>query len=142
MAFKPPQTTAREAIVSANVRRLREAAGITQLELAALIAAAGHDLSEQALGNIETGRRRVRIDDLYALGAGLDVPPLSLLNPGAGRGQWYEVTFEGGVTERINADDDEVGGEWIRFRSQGHPVYLASVGRVLGVRINRDGGGS
>lgn len=142
MAFIPPQTTAREAVVAANVRRLREAAGLSQLELASLIAKAGHDLSNQALGNIETGRRRVRIDDLYALGAGLDVPPLSLLSPDARRPQGYEVAFEGDVIEQVIADQYELGDGWIRFHLQGQLVYLAAVGRVLRIRFSLDGGES
>jgi transcriptional regulator with XRE-family HTH domain len=134
---KPPAS--REVIVGANVRRLREAAGISQTELANLISKMGHDLGEQVVGNIENGRRRIRIDDLYALGQGLGVAPMSLLNPGAGNGQLYEVAFEGGITERVTADDCDFGEQWIRFRLQGQPVYVAATARVFGLRINPGG---
>lgn len=140
--YKPPQTTAREAIVAANVRRLREAAGLTQPELASLAAKAGHDLGEQVVGNIEGGRRRIRIDDLFALGDVLGVQPTSLLLPGAMAGVTYEITFEGGNAERVTADDYKVDERWIHFHLQGQLVYFAASARVLGVRIAPDGGES
>lgn len=134
------QTTSREAIVGANVRRLRDAAGISQAELASLITKSGHDFGEMAVWSIENGRRRVRIDDLFTLGHALGVEATSLLRPGAGSGALFEIVFQGAVTEQVTADEYEIDDQWIRFQRQGRPVYLAAVGRVLGVRILTDGG--
>lgn len=136
------QTTSREAIVGANVRRLREAAGLSQTELARLISKSGHDVGEQVVGNIETGRRRIRIDDLLGLGEALGVPPMNLLRPGAGPGVLFEVVFEGGVTEQVTAGEYEISEQWIHFRLQGQIVYLASAARVLGIRVRQDGDAS
>lgn len=126
----------REAVVAANVRRLREAAGISQVELATLIAKSGYDLGEMAVCNIENGKRRIRINDLFPLGEALGVDPMSLLRPGAGSGQLCVITLEGGAVEEVTADEYEIGEQWTRFLLQGQLVYF---GRVLSVRIKQVG---
>jgi len=65
--------------VRANVRRLR---GSTQYkELSEKLTRAGRPIAPLGLRRIESGERRVDVDDLMALAAVFDVPPLSLLLP-------------------------------------------------------------
>ncbi|WP_236244526.1 helix-turn-helix domain-containing protein [Streptomyces sp. CC210A] len=91
--------------VAANVKRLREARGLTLRGLSALLKQAGRPLSADALNKIENGRpvdteeekgravRRVDADDLVALAAVLEVSPSALLLPlEDGRGEDISVT--------------------------------------------------
>ena len=133
------QATSREAIVAANVRRLRETAGYSQAELAARTTTAGHSLGEMAVWGIENGKRRINVDDLTAFGAALGVTPTSLLSPDAGPGVLFVVAFHGGGSVDVTADEYDVVEGWIRFQMQGRLVYLASTRHVLGIRVHEDG---
>lgn len=130
-----------EAVVAANVRRLREAAGISQAELAARATAAGSDLGEMAVWGIEKSRRRIRVEDVYALAEVLGVTAPALLEPDAGPGPCtllYEIAFEGSVVP-VEADSHEMSDGWVRLYLRGELVYFAPPARLLGVRIRRDG---
>lgn len=79
--------------VAANVKRLREARGLTLRSLSVCLREAGRPLSADALNKIENGRssevegekarpvRRVDVDDLMALAGVFNVSPLALLLP-------------------------------------------------------------
>ncbi|MFF9687297.1 helix-turn-helix domain-containing protein [Streptomyces sp. NPDC014623] len=74
--------------VAANVKRLREARGLTLRGLSAELKERGRPLSADALNKIENGAqadgravRRVDVDDLAALSAAFGVGPLALLLP-------------------------------------------------------------
>lgn len=136
------QATSREAIVGANVRRLREAAGFSQTELAARVTATGHNFGDMAVWGIENGKRRINVDDLFALGLVLGVSPTSLLSPNAGPGVLFVVAFEGCDSVDVTADEYDFVDGWVRFQMQGRLVYLASTRNVLGVRVHEDGGES
>lgn len=82
--------------VASNVRRLREARGLSLRALSDEIQDRGWNLSADAINKIENGRdpdpdavapkqiRRVDVDDLVALAAVFDVPPATLLEaPGS-----------------------------------------------------------
>ncbi len=56
------------------IKAAREAAGLTQDELAKLI-----NLSRASIANIETGRQKVFLHQLYMLAHHLDVPVIDLL---------------------------------------------------------------
>jgi transcriptional regulator with XRE-family HTH domain len=124
-----------EAIVAANVRRLREALGISQIELARRAALGASDM---AVWGIENGKRRVTVADLCALADALGVTAAHLLTPDAGLADpaWsYDVRVDGGITETVTADDikaDEYG--LLHFFLRGERVFLTSVARVLCVR--------
>lgn len=129
-----------EAVVAANVRQLREGVGISQAELAARATAAGHDLGEMAVWGIENNRRRIRVEDLYALGGVLGVDAADLLRPDAGAApaKVCEVAFDGSL-ERVEADAVEWDETWVRFLLRGEVVYFASAAQVRGVRVRADG---
>jgi transcriptional regulator with XRE-family HTH domain len=65
--------------VAAAVATHRQRRGWDQRHLAELVTAAGRPMSASVLGKIESGARRVDVDDLAALAAALDVPPARLL---------------------------------------------------------------
>lgn len=137
----PPATTepaTPEAIVAANVRRLRKAAGLSQAGLANIVTRAGYNLGEMAIGTIESGKRRINVDDLYVLAAALGTKPERLLAPGAELGpasRQYEVRIDGGITELVTADDAEADERGLlHFYLRGERVFFTSVARVLSVR--------
>jgi transcriptional regulator with XRE-family HTH domain len=65
--------------VAAAIATHRQRRGWDQRHLAEQVTAAGRTMSASVLGKIESGARRVDVDDLVALAAALDVPPAHLL---------------------------------------------------------------
>ncbi|MER5750599.1 helix-turn-helix transcriptional regulator [Streptomyces sp. NPDC002088] len=128
-----------EATVSANVRRLRKNLGLSQTALAERVTKAGVPLGDMATWSIENGKRRINVDDLYALAEALQTTPRELLSAqprSLGGVQVFEVRFDGGTVERVAADrveTDERG--WLNFYEQEQRVFFASVARVLCVRV-------
>lgn len=66
----------------ANLRRLREAKNLGYIKLARMLEEIGRPIPELGLRRIESGDRRVDVDDLVALAVVLGVSPASLLLPG------------------------------------------------------------
>lgn len=68
----------------------------------------GHPISNDGLSKIETGKRKVDVDDLVALAVALDVSPLTLLLP-------VDIGKDGAVplTEKRSVDA-ETAWEWMR----------------------------
>ncbi|MGW1376198.1 helix-turn-helix domain-containing protein [Streptomyces sp. NPDC002446] len=64
-----------------NIESLRLARGISQRQLAALVAEHGRPLSHSAISRIERIRRRCDVDDLATLAAALGISPMALLQP-------------------------------------------------------------
>ena len=75
--------TARD--VGLNLKRVRQERSLTQEQVSRRLDGTGHSIGPAAVGKIETGDRRVEVDDLMALAVALDVSPLSLLLPWS----WY-----------------------------------------------------
>lgn len=134
-----PTGATAEATASANVRRLRKSLGLSQTALAERVTEAGAPLGDMAIWGIENGKRRINVDDLYALAEALQATPRELLSPqpeSFSGSQVYEVRFDGGTAERIAADrveTDEHG--WLNFYEAEQRVFFASVARVLCVRV-------
>ena len=63
-----------QAQFGATVRRLREAAGLTQEQLGALC-----DMDLSAISRLERGHRNPRLDTLVRISRALEVPPAKLL---------------------------------------------------------------
>jgi transcriptional regulator with XRE-family HTH domain len=61
------------------IHRLRQERGWTQAQLAARLEQTGHPLGQTNLSRIESGQRRLSIDDLTAICAALNVSPLRVL---------------------------------------------------------------
>ncbi|MBJ8344825.1 helix-turn-helix domain-containing protein [Antrihabitans sp. YC2-6] len=67
----------------ANIARIRRDRGITLRELSQQMSEGDRPLSYPTLSQIETGARRIDVDDLVALAIALDVSPNTLLIPQA-----------------------------------------------------------
>ena len=68
-------------VVAANVRRHRERMGLGFAQLSRELGNAGRDIPPLGLGRIESGERRVDVDELTALAAAFGVCPATLLMP-------------------------------------------------------------
>lgn len=66
--------------VSESVRVRREELGLSQQRLAELLAEHGRPMQTTAVSKIESGDRRVDVDDLSALAEALEVTPAQLLS--------------------------------------------------------------
>lgn len=82
------------ATVAANVRRVREARGLTIYELSGALDRAGRAIAPSAVAKIERKERQVSVDDLMALSVVLGVSPSALLLP-VGVEQHDEVEMTG-----------------------------------------------
>jgi len=67
--------------VRANVERLRQAQNLGYAKLAAVLKETGREIPDLGLRRIESGDRRVDVDDLLALAVALGVSPITLLMP-------------------------------------------------------------
>ncbi|MCV7090070.1 helix-turn-helix domain-containing protein [Mycobacterium interjectum] len=67
--------------VTRNVRRLREARGLSYAGLSRRLADMRREIPPLGLRRIESGERRVDADDLVALAIALGVTPITLLMP-------------------------------------------------------------
>ncbi|MEV7441994.1 helix-turn-helix domain-containing protein [Streptomyces sp. NPDC091204] len=111
MATGPMDLGPTSRAVADNLRRLREARGLSLRALSADLKRRGHSLSADALNKIENGRtpeagteppkhvRRIDVDDLTALAAALDVNPNALLLPHRGTGS-IDLTGTGEVAAK------------------------------------------
>lgn len=79
------------AAMGREVRRVRNARGLTADELASACAALGVDVPSKTVTNLETGRRgSLSVTDLLVIARALDVSPISLMFP-LGRADAVEV---------------------------------------------------
>ncbi|MDT0270847.1 helix-turn-helix domain-containing protein [Streptomyces sp. DSM 44915] len=67
--------------VARNLKRVREARGLTTYALSGALRKAERPITPSAVAKIERGERQVTVDDLAALAFVLDVSPASLLLP-------------------------------------------------------------
>lgn len=67
-----------EAIVAKNVRRLREARGLSQQQLGTDLAPQGAGMHQTTVAKLEAGARPLRLNEVLAIAAYFDVPIESL----------------------------------------------------------------
>lgn len=128
-----------ERVVAANVKRLREAHGISQVRLAELMVETGHVMGGMPVWALENGRRRINVDDLFGFAEVFDVTPGSLLLPDGGEpvdqavtpGTKYEVTITGGVIRSVTADSVDIDDALLTFHLRGERVFFAPRVAVL-----------
>jgi transcriptional regulator with XRE-family HTH domain len=139
-----PELSAADGIVAANIRRLREHRDLTQGRVAELADEAGFKLSEMSLWGLENGRRYIKVADLCAAAAALDVSPERLLSEDfdpAGRPPevTYQVVLDGNRSETVTANQSFVDDDgWINFYLRGERVFFAPASRVLCCRIVKE----
>jgi transcriptional regulator with XRE-family HTH domain len=86
--------------VRQNLAELRDARRVHLRALAGRLAKIGHPILASGLSKIETGSRRVDVDDLLALAVALDVSPNRLLLPAEADDEDLELTAETVTTRR------------------------------------------
>lgn len=67
--------------MAANLRALRKVRGMSTYEVARRLTDIGWPIAQTGVARIETGQRRVDVDDLLALASVLDVSPNRLMLP-------------------------------------------------------------
>jgi transcriptional regulator with XRE-family HTH domain len=70
-----------DELVGENLRRAREAVGLSIQALAERVAAIGAPMTAASLQRLEAGREPISVDQLVALGLALGIPPGLLLAP-------------------------------------------------------------
>lgn len=73
------------AIVRENIKHWREVRGITQAGLAQMLDDLGRPIPVASVAKIESGDRRIDVDDLAAIAEALAIPPTSLIANTASR---------------------------------------------------------
>lgn len=79
MAGKPPGPTGDR--VAQNLRAIRKSRGMSTYDVARCLREIGWPIQQTGVARIETGERRVDVDDLLALAAVLGCSPARLLMP-------------------------------------------------------------
>jgi transcriptional regulator with XRE-family HTH domain len=67
------------SFVGANVRRIRDQRGWTLAELAGRLSELGITIHVSGLSNVESGRRRITVEEMLAIAFALDVSPAALV---------------------------------------------------------------
>ncbi|MEU9888663.1 helix-turn-helix transcriptional regulator [Sphaerisporangium sp. NPDC051011] len=118
MASRPVEIGKMGQHVTEAVARLRGERGWDQRELAERVTRAGRPVSASVLSKIESGARRIDVDDLVAIAAALEVSPALLLlaAPAAEAGQAppgppVNASVAAAVREDIEALGDLTGLE-------------------------------
>lgn len=75
------RATAPSEVVADQLGYIRQRKGWTQEQLAEAVSAIGVKMDRTVVAKIETRKRNVTIDDLFALAAALEVSPVALLLP-------------------------------------------------------------
>src|SRR4051812_47140922 len=104
MAGRPMHSGPTGLTVRGNVARLRKAAGLSYAELSRELDRRGHPIPPLGLRRIETGERRVDVDDLTALAFALGVNAHALLLPPF-RGDAVRTRITGQGADSIYSDN-------------------------------------
>ena len=103
--------------VGQNLKRLRKSRGLTTRELEKRLTAIGRRIAQSSITNMEHGRREASLEDIAALAAALEVPPLLLIAPlateptitvlGAEMDAWQFTQWFAGRAPLSGTSDDE-----------------------------------
>ncbi len=126
--------------VGERVRIVRRERDITQEDLSERLATLGRPMPTASIGRLESGDRRIDVDDLMALAYALDVSPLSLLLPFTERpDETFKPAGIGREMEAVTAWMWAAGSDptwydsgnreyqeqtWRQFRKVSHPWWL------------------
>ncbi|MEU3340695.1 helix-turn-helix transcriptional regulator [Streptomyces sp. NPDC006668] len=138
--------------VAANVKRLREARGLSTTRLAAAVEELGQSIPATGITRIEKGQRRVDSDDLVALALALNVAPIALLLPPRWGSDTVELTPTVEVSAQVawlwaqgeapaaeapsNTDDAEDAAYWRQWESY-QALSLPPERRGIGTYMGR-----
>lgn len=124
-----------------QVRRVRLDRGLTQSELSESLGRLGRPIPTASIGRLESGGRKVDVDDLMAIAYALDVSPLALLLPftqtpdetirpagSVGREMDAASAWQWAVGDAPHRYDslnrDSQMAEWSEFRGRSKPWWL------------------
>lgn len=118
--------------VRLNIRRIRDEKGISGPELSSRLEELDRPIPPLGIHRIETGQRRVDVDDLMAISRALGVWPITLLMPDSASAE--DLVVGTGVSEAVSAERfwdwlTASGGlsgdsdEWVETMHDGHPAW-------------------
>lgn len=130
------------ARVAANVKALRQAQGLTLEELAGRTDKLGRPILRAALSKVETGDRRVDVDDLIVLAFALEVTPNRLLLTASGRDDEAVALYPHGASVSTRSAWTWACGEGflgMEFAENAHPFTIEGRRRWIEdfTRVNR-----
>ncbi|TAJ46277.1 MAG: XRE family transcriptional regulator [Herbiconiux sp.] len=123
-----------------RVRRIRQHLELTQDDLSRLMTTFGRPIPKASIGRIESGDRRVDVDDVMAFARAFDVSPLALLLPfpespdeqvnlgGTTGTQAFVVWLWGAGIEPLRLDTsnpDREASELGEFRERSRPWWFS-----------------
>jgi transcriptional regulator with XRE-family HTH domain len=134
--------------VARNVARLRNARGLTTIQLAKLLEDAGRPITASSITKLELGQRKVDVDDLIVIALALRVSPTALLlpptadqhdsTPITSAGEigadiaWNWLLGERPLEDDLPADDD--GEVWNDFQTWSRPAGRRAYRATVGIR--------
>lgn len=118
--------------VRKNIRRIRDEKGISGPELSAKLDELHRPIPPLGIHRIESGQRRVDVDDLMAISRALGVWPISLLMPESESAD--DLVTSTAVSEAVTAERfwdwltaagglSGEGDEWVETMHAGHPPW-------------------
>lgn len=136
-------------VAAAQLRAHRTSQRLSLRELAERVSGLGHDLPLSAISKIESGKRRMDVDDLTALAAALGVGPANLLVLDTGdETDPLTITGASGSTEAVwgwVTGQFAVPGErdWMPWAARATPAWLrrqnARLDQIARAQMRRDG---
>src|ERR1022692_958438 len=137
MAGRPKAAGPSSERVARNVLRIRLSRdGMTTAEEARRLDAAGQKIADTGITRIETGARRVDVDDLAALAVVLGCSPSRLLLPEA-QGGTADLNARHHVTSNVTASTEEMWAWATGERPLGSPSPLAEAAFIRENRAHR-----
>lgn len=144
MAGKESARGATSDAVRANIKEVREAQNLNYTQVSEQLATLGWSISAVGVRRIESGERRVDVDDLTAIAVALGVSPASLLMPNLKTVTkndlvpitgWHKEISAIVVWRWLTARDDLVYGTILNFLNHGLPSWeraerIASMRRI------------
>jgi transcriptional regulator with XRE-family HTH domain len=125
--------------VAANIARMRKGLGYTQQDLSTLLSDIGRPIPTASIGRIESGDRRVEVDDVVAIALCLETSPLAILLPhtsdpndrpeitGSGPAESaYRVWLWGSGIEPLDpsGDAEDIANQYSAFHFYAHPWWF------------------
>ncbi|BCI55706.1 hypothetical protein NIIDNTM18_49840 [Mycolicibacterium litorale] len=115
--------------VAKNIRRIRTERGLPYTELAERLERVGREIPTWGLRKIESGGRRVDVDDLMALASVLGVSPVTFLMP-ARKDDGSEVTVDDHVP--ITGWRKPISARWVwGWLTAGQPLIHGTLGSFV-----------
>ena len=107
------------AVVARNISRLRRDQGLAYTELSKRLSELGRPIPTLGLRKIESGGRRVDVDDVIALSLALAVSPITLFMP-------YPLDDAGELLDVPGVREPQEASQRVAQRTRSSPSYRRS----------------